>query len=68
MREPVYPIRTPDYAAREAILADAVRQAATGKLTGTQAAAEAQKAWLAEDAKTPEDELRKWNRHAVGLE
>jgi len=68
VREPVCPIRTPDYAAREAILADAVRQAATGKLTGAQAAAEAQKAWLAQDAKTPQEELLKWNRHAVGLE
>ena len=68
VREPVYPIRTPDYAAREALLAAAVRQAAAGKRTGAQAAAEAQQAWLAQDAKAPKEELLKWTRHAVGLE
>ncbi len=67
-REPVYPIRTPDHAERVAVLAAAARQAASGTLTGEQAAAEAQKGWLAVDAKTPKGELRKESRNAVGLE
>lgn len=68
LRGPVYPLRTPDQAARNAILADAVRKAASGALTGEQAAAEARQAWLAEDAKTPVATRKAWARNAVGLE
>ncbi len=39
-----------------------------GRTAGEQAAAEAQKGWLAVDAKTPKGELRKESRNAVGLE
>lgn len=72
VRDPVYPLRTPDQKNRVALLNDALRKAAgltpAGALTGDKAAAEAQAAWLAADAKVPPAELLKWTRSAVGLE
>ena len=66
VRDPVYPLRTPDQAQRVAILNDALRKAATGALPGDKAAAEAQAAWLAADAKVPPADLLRWTRAAVG--
>ncbi len=68
LREPVYPLRTPDHAEREAILAAAVRKAAAGALPADKAAAEAQAAWQAVDAKLPPTDRRREARNAVGLE
>ena len=68
VRDPVYPLRTPDQAQRIAILNDALRKAAAGVLAGDKAAAEAQAAWQALNAKQPAAELLKWTRAAVGLE
>lgn len=68
VRDPVYPLRTPDRASRVAILNDALRKAAAGALTGDKAAAEAQTAWQAADAKLPPAQLQAWTRAAVGFE
>ncbi len=64
---PAVTLRTPDAAERLRELAEAVRQAATGKATGEVAMRQAVAAWDRRDTATLPDELKRWRRNAAGL-
>lgn len=64
---PAVTLRTPDAADKLAALADAVRQAAAGKLTGEAAMKQAAEAWAKQDAAADPAALKRQRRNAAGL-
>lgn len=61
-------LRTPDREAISGIIAEQVKRAATGEVTGAEAAKKALDDWTGLDAKTPEAERKMWRKRTAGME